>query len=124
MSETRGMAMPNSAEAERSVLGAMLQDPAAVLKAVEELVPEDFYQPQHREIFTAMLDLFRQQRPVDLVTVDEELGRRGTLDGIGGTAYLIELSRAVPSSVNIRAYIRIPCGRNARQKFCGQVFQM
>ena len=105
MSETRGMAMPNSAEAERSVLGAMLQDPNAVLKAVEELVPEDFYQPQHREVFSAMLDLFRQQRPVDLVTVDEELGRRGTLDGIGGTAFLIELSQYVPTTVNAHAYI-------------------
>ena len=83
----------------------MLQDTNAVLKAVEELVLEDFYQPQHREIFSAMVDLFRQQRPIDLVTVDGELTRRGTLEGVGGTAYLIELSQYVPTTVNAPAYI-------------------
>ncbi|MBQ6599123.1 MAG: hypothetical protein IJH79_16355 [Lentisphaeria bacterium] len=49
--ETRGMAPPNSVEAEISVLGAMLQDGTAVLRATEQLAPDDFYQPEHREIF-------------------------------------------------------------------------
>ena len=52
--EIRGMAPPNSVEAEISVLGAMLQDGTAVLRATEQLAPDDFYQPEHREIFSVM----------------------------------------------------------------------
>ena len=74
----RGVTPPNSVEAERSVLGAMLQDPGAVIQAAEMLFADDFYQPQHREIYDCMLALHRQQSPVDLVTVDSELSRRGT----------------------------------------------
>ena len=107
LQELRGVTPPNSIEAERSVLGAMLQDPNAVMQAAETLTAEDFYQPQHRELFDAMMKLFREQTPVDLVTADSELSRRGTLEGVGGTAYLIELSRSVPSAVNARAYIQI-----------------
>ena len=61
------------------MLGAMLQDSTAVMRAAESLHPEDFYQPQHKEIFDAMLTLFRSQRPVDMTTADDELARRGTL---------------------------------------------
>ncbi|MBR3493978.1 MAG: replicative DNA helicase [Clostridia bacterium] len=107
MSEFRGLTPPNTLEGERSVLGAMLQDSTAVLKALEELTAEDFYQPQHREIFDAMAQIARAHNPVDLVTVDAELSRRGTLEGVGGTAYLIELSQYVPTTANIRAYIEL-----------------
>ena len=89
--QLRGITPPNSLEAERSVLGAMLQDNAAVLQAAEDLEDEDFYTPAHKEIYSAMLQLHRDQSPVDLVTVDAELSRRGTLEGVGGTAYLIDL---------------------------------
>ena len=105
--ELRGVTPPNSIEAERSVLGAMLQDPNAVMQAAETLTAEDFYQPQHRELFDAMMKLFREQTPVDLVTADSELSRRGTLEGVGGTAYLIELSQYVPTTANVKAYITL-----------------
>jgi len=101
------MVPPSSAEAERSVLGAMLQDANAVLKAVEVLTPEDFYQPEHREIFSAMVEMARQQKPVDLVTVDAELTRRGTLEGVGGTGYLVDLTQFVPTTANTHAYIAL-----------------
>lgn len=107
VSEIRGVTPPNSLEAENSVLGAMLQDPAAVLQASERLQPDDFYQPPNREIFDCMLSLFRQQSPVDLITVDAELSRRGTLDGVGGTAHLVGLSAQVPTTANVKAYIQI-----------------
>ena len=103
----RGITPPNSLEAERSVLGAMLQDNAAVLQAAEDLEDEDFYTPAHKEIYSAMLQLHRDQSPVDLVTVDAELSRRGTLEGVGGTAYLIELSQYVPTTANVKAYISL-----------------
>ncbi len=106
-SDLRGLTPPNSVEAERSVLGAMLQDAGAVMQAAETLSPDDFYQPAHRELFDCMLGLFRAQSPVDLVTVDSELSRRGTLEGVGGTAYLIELSQFVPTTANVKAYIHL-----------------
>lgn len=98
---------PNNPDAERSVLGAMLQDPEAVLLAQELLSQEAFYQPAHRELFDAMTTLSRDGKPVDLVTVDEELSRRGTLEGIGGTQYLVQLTQYVPTTANVRAYIDI-----------------
>ena len=107
MSEVRGLTPPNNMEAERSVLGAMLQDQNAVLQAAETLQPEDFYQPQHKELFDCMLALFRAQTPVDLTTADNELTRRGTLEGVGGTAYLMDLIAYVPTTANVKAYIQI-----------------
>ena len=107
MSELRGVTPPNNLEAEQSVLGAMLQDSGAVLQAAETLVPDDFYQPQHKEIFDAMIKLHREQTPIDLVTVDSELSRRGTSEGVGGAAYLIQLISYVPTTANCKAYISI-----------------
>lgn len=102
-----GVLPPNSQDAERSVLGAMLQDSEAVLLAQELLIAAAFYQPAHRELFDAMIALSRFGKPVDLVTVDDELTRRGTLEGIGGTEYLIQLTQYVPTTANVRAYIEI-----------------
>ena len=107
MSEYRGMTPPNSVEAEESVLGAMLQDPDSVLQASERLQPEDFYQPQNKELFDSMIALHRVQSPVDLVTVDAELRRRGTLEGIGGVQRLVKLAAQVPTTANVKAYIAL-----------------
>jgi replicative DNA helicase len=108
MEQGMGRAVPpHSLEAERSVLGAMMQDPAAVVLAAEMLTAEDFYAPAHRELFSAMCTLHLAGSPVDLVTADSELNRRGTLEGIGGTAYLIEVSQYVPTTANVKAYIGI-----------------
>ena len=103
----RGMVPPNSVEAEISVLGAMLQDREAVLQAVEQLFPEDFYQPEHREIFKVMAEMNRQQMPIDLVTLQAELSRRGLLDGVGGNAYLVKIYGDVPTTANVHAYIKL-----------------
>ena len=98
---------PNHPASERSVLGAMLRSRNAAQIAVESLRPDDFYDPANREIFAAMQALADDSRPIDLVTLDEEMTRRGRLDAVGGTAYLIELSQYVPSSSNVEAYIKI-----------------
>ena len=98
---------PNQPEAERSVLGAMLRSSEASLLAIEALKAEDFYDPANREIFSAMCALAASGRAIDFVTLDEELTRRGMLDGVGGSAYLVELSANVPSTANVGAYIRI-----------------
>ena len=98
---------PNNQDAERSVLGCMMQDREALSAALELLTKDDFYQPANREIFDAMHVLSNQGMPVDLVTVEEELSRRGTLEGAGGLSYLVELSQSMPSTVNAGAYIQI-----------------
>lgn len=98
---------PHHVDAERSVLGSMLLAHEAVLLAQELLDAEDFYDPAHKEIFAAMCHLANQSRRIDLVTVDEELSRRGRLEGVGGLNYLLDLSRFVPSAANVAAYVRI-----------------
>lgn len=98
---------PHSIDAEKSVLGAMLQDAAAVSAAVENLTGEDFYTPAHKEIFDAARQLALSNMAVDLVTMDAELSRRGTLPGVGGIEYLIELTQFVPTTANVKYYIRI-----------------
>ncbi|MBR2823735.1 MAG: replicative DNA helicase [Clostridia bacterium] len=105
--ELRGMVPPNSQIAEISVLGAMLQDAAVVLRAVESLKPEDFYLAEHQEIFRAMLDLARDHKPIDLTTVAEELIRRKSLAGVGGSAYLIRLQDSVPTTANAGSYLEL-----------------
>lgn len=98
---------PHSMEAEQSVLGSMLLDKEAVAAAGEVLQAEDFYSDAHREIYEAMLSLYEAGKPVDLVTLVDELDQRGTMDGVGGLTYVTDLSRMVPSTANVRYYIRI-----------------
>ena len=105
--EARGMVPPNSMEAEISVLGAMLQDSIAVQRATEQLKPEDFYQPEHRELFQTMADLNRRQAPIDLTTLQAELSRKGTLEGVGGLRYLMKIVSDVPTAANVHSYIAI-----------------
>ncbi len=98
---------PHSMEAEQSVLGSMLLDKEAVAAASEVLKGEDFYAENHQEIFETMLEIYDQGKPIDLVTVVETLRQRGTLEGVGGSIYISDLSMAVPSTANVKYYIRI-----------------
>ena len=114
-----GVVPPHSNEAEVSVLGAMLQDSTAVLRAMELLKDEDFYLPEHRELFLVMAELNRNHTPIDLVTVHTELVRRGTLEGIGGDAALMRILNAVPTSANVKAYIDIVREKSTLRKLIG-----
>ncbi|MDO4739108.1 MAG: replicative DNA helicase [Eubacteriales bacterium] len=113
---TGGRIPPHHADAEKSVLGSMLLSNNAALLAMEELKEDDFYDPAHREIFSAMTYLGALSRPIDLVTLESELGRRGKLEGVGGFQYLIELSRFVPSAANVQAYAKIVDERSTMRK--------
>jgi replicative DNA helicase len=114
--ETITQVPPNSQEAEKSVLGALMQDANAVTEALELLSSEDFYNPQHAAIFDAIVYLNRHNSAVDLVTMDAELSRTGKLDGIGGTEYLVELVRFVPTTVHLRHYINIVLEKSTLRK--------
>jgi replicative DNA helicase len=98
---------PHSLEAEQSVLGSMLLDKEAVAAAAEVLRSDDFYSEAHKEIFEAILDIYDRGTPVDLVTLAEALRQRGTLESVGGGVYISDLSMSVPSTANVRYYIRI-----------------
>jgi replicative DNA helicase len=98
---------PQNLEAEISVLGAVLQDPQALLKATEILRPEHFYKEAHRKIFSVCEELFKRSEPVDLVTVANELMRRKQLEEVGGASTLSALVDAVPTAANIAHHARI-----------------
>jgi replicative DNA helicase len=107
---------PNHPESERSVLGAMLRSGEAALLAIESLAASDFYDPANREIFQAMVAISASNRPIDIVTLDDQLSKKGRLDAVGGTGYLIELSTGVPSAANASAYIKIVDERSTLRK--------
>ena len=98
---------PQSIEAERSVLGALLIDRDAVIEVAEVLQPDDFYRSDHGAIYKAILTLYERREPVDLVTVSEALERDGDLERIGGSSYLTSLINLTPTAVNAVYYARI-----------------
>lgn len=98
---------PHSDEAEKSVLGSLLLDKDAMFEVLEILRAEDFYSEMHQEIYRAVLELFRKNEPVDILTVSEELKTRNTLEMVGGRAYVALLSTMVPSTSNAGDYARI-----------------
>ena len=110
---------PSNIDAERSVLGAMLQDAAAATLAIETLQPGDFYSAEHREIFDAMKALHIVGSPIDVMTVSNELDRRGTLEGTGGTSYLLQAFRFVPTTANTRTYVDIVTEKATLRKLIG-----
>ncbi|NLO38916.1 MAG: replicative DNA helicase [Ruminiclostridium sp.] len=102
-----GRVPPHSTEAEQSVLGSLLLDKTLLPDITGKLKSEDFYMEQHREIFEAILDLNDQNKPVDLITVSEQLTKRGSLAKVGDYEYLSNLAIAVPTTANARHYAGI-----------------
>jgi replicative DNA helicase len=98
---------PQHIEAEQCVLGAILLENDALLKALEVLQPTHFYRDAHRKIFEAILDLFERNEPIDLLTVSESLRKRSQLDEVGGSTYLATLLETVPTAANIRYHARM-----------------
>lgn len=107
---------PNSVEAERSVLGALLQDEGVATTVFETLQPDDFYTQEHREIYDAMRTLHITGSPIDVMTVGNELTRRGTLESVGGAAYLLAAYRYVPTTANTRSYVQIVLEKSTLRK--------
>jgi hypothetical protein len=99
--------LPNNLEAERSILGAILLDDKAVLTVFETIRSQDFYLESHRRVFEKMLQLMNSSRPIDTVTLKEELQRANELESVGGAAYLASLTDGLPRAMNIEHYARI-----------------
>lgn len=98
---------PHNLDAEKSVLGAALLSTDALYDVIELIRPEDFYDPNHREIFSVMFDLSKRNAPVDALTVSEELDKRGSLNMVGGRAYVTALPSATPTTANAAEYAKI-----------------
>lgn len=95
---------PQSIAAEQSVLGAILIDKNAIVEVAGFLRPEHFYEDRHSVIFNAMLALYEERRPIDLLTLTEKLKSDKKYKEVGGSAYLTELTGIVPTSANIEEY--------------------
>ncbi len=99
--------LPHNLEAERSILGAILLDNHALNAAVEKIRSEDFFLSQHRRIFERMIQLGEKQQAIDVVTLMDDLTRRGELESAGGIAYLSQLADGLPRVTNVEHYARI-----------------
>ena len=98
---------PHSLEGEMSVLGAMMLSQDALGLVVQHLDADSFYRKDHASIFRVIVEMYDANRPVDLVTLKEELRRAGVLEEIGGEQYLITLADSVPTISNAEYYARI-----------------
>jgi replicative DNA helicase len=94
-------------EAERSILGAILLDNFSYNQAAEHLKPEDFSLDSHRRIYSRMMDLAESARPIDMITLVEELDRRKELEAIGDVGYISGLVDGVPDRPSIEHYVKI-----------------
>ena len=99
---------PNDTQAEQAVLGCMLVDKEAILTVIDVgIKPEDFYRPEHAEIYSAMLDLNEKNSPIDLLTLKDQLNLRGKYDTVNGFEYLASLNSPMYSIANVESYARI-----------------
>ena len=99
--------LPQSVEAEQSVIGSMIMDRDAIMTASEVITSEDFYQSQYGVLFDAMLELYNEGKPVDLVTLQERLREKDVPPEISSLEFAKDLLDAVPTSANVRHYATI-----------------
>ena len=99
--------LPSNVDAERSVLGAILLDNSAYNQAAAVLTSEDFSLDSHRRLFLRITDLSEHSRPIDLVTLSEELMRHNELEAVGGAGYVSSLTDGLPRLSNIEHYAKI-----------------
>src|SRR3989344_3141577 len=98
---------PQNIEAEKSVLGSLMMDSKSIDIIIDILRPDDFYQTKHKIIFEAMVDLYQNKEPIDILSLSGRLKDKKQLDAAGGTSYLTELVNSVPTSSNAKHYAEI-----------------
>ena len=99
--------IPHDSAAEKAVLGAIFIDPEVINEVSSVLEPADFYEHANRLVYSALLALYDESRSIDLVTLQEELKRRGQLEELGDMAYVSELLLATPTAFHAKDYARI-----------------
>ncbi len=100
-------AMPSNLEAEQSLLGCILIDNIMQSEIIDKVNPDDFYMESHRIIVESMLKVLNSHKPIDMVTLSDQLELDGELDNVGGITYLAELGKVTPSAANYKYYLDI-----------------
>ena len=116
--------LPSNAEAERSILGAILLDNSVCNQAIELMRREDFFLDSHRRIFDKMVALTERGMPIDLITLSDELRRAAEFEQIGGATYIASLIDGVPRTDTIEHYAKIVKQKSMLRKLitaCGQI---
>ena len=103
----KGQVPPHSEEAEKALLGCMMIDENVPTELISLIKPDDFYYRSHKLVFEAMNAIWNDNRPIDLVTVTQELDRMGALGDVGGAQYISALSDYLPTSANYKAHADI-----------------
>lgn len=111
-----GKIPPQSVDAEMSLLGAVLIDEETLADISEHVTVKDFYDKRHATIFGGMMRLYEKHKPVDLLTLTDELKRKDELDSIGGSSYLTELTNYVPTAAHAEAYAEIVAQKAVRRR--------
>ena len=107
---------PQNLDAEKSLIGAVLIDEEVMADVSENVKAIDFYDKNHGIIFGAMIRLFEKHKPVDLLTLTDELKRKDELDAIGGSAYLTELTNYVPTAAHAATYAEMVAQKAVRRR--------
>ena len=110
------MTQPHSTEAEKTVIGALLLDPEAVIRVSDFLIPDDFYDPVYRDIYAAIYALYQNHEVIDFITVSNRLNDNKKLQDIGGSAFLAQLSSDVPTSSHVYQYGQIVKNKAVHRK--------
>lgn len=111
-----GKVPPQNIDAEMSLLGAVLIDEETLADISEHVSPKDFYDKRHAVIFGGMMRLYEHHKPVDLLTLTDELKKKDELDTIGGSAYLTELTNYVPTAAHAEAYAEMVSQKAIRRR--------
>ena len=107
ISESLGKLPPQAIDLEEAILGALMLEKNALTAVIEFLRPDHFYTEQHKEIYNAIIDLFKATEPVDMRTVVAQLRKNAKLELVGGAYYIAELTSKVSSAANIEYHARI-----------------
>ncbi len=107
---------PQNAEAEASLLGAILIDSDAIVKIADAISAVDFFEMRHQRIYEAMLDLYEKRSAIDVLTLSDKLKNSGYLDMVGGPSYLTELTNFVPTAAHAEQYAEIVAQKAMRRR--------
>lgn len=117
LEELIGSPVPQDGHAEKAIMGSFLNDNKIIKEWLGIIEPDDFYSTANSKIWRAMIDLSRRGVPVDVVTLHDELQRRGELDAVGGAHYLTELPMRAPSTQNVHFHIKIVLEKSRKRRW-------
>ncbi len=116
MDQNKGKQQPSNTDAEASLLGSFLIDNDALVKVADSITARDFFDDRHRYIFEGIIALYDKQNSIDVLTLANQMKANGTLDLIGGSSYLAELTNFVPTASHVEQYAEIVAQKSLRRR--------